>query len=150
MTNARSECVIHAEPEKVYEGLKNITMWTDIFPPCQKARVISWKDGVELVELTALTKGKLFSWTSKRIHNDKELSISFQQMEPAYPLGYMSGIWSVQPYQGQSKVILTHEFEVKWKLFRKFTGFIAKKFFVDANSEREVRGLKEYCERTKE
>lgn len=148
MIYAKSEDVIRAKPEEVYRLLKDITMWPEIFPPCQKAKVLSFENNIEMIELTALTKGKLFSWTSKRVHNDKEMNISFQQTVPTPPLVYMKGTWHVEPEGENTKVILIHEFRLKWNFCEKLLGMIARKFFVDSNSEREIKGLKEFCERS--
>lgn len=149
MFRTKNVITINSQASKVYDAIKNISIWPLIFPPCESVKIESFENNIEIVRITAKTKNKSFSWLSKRIHIDKDNCVEFEQLEPATPLSYMSGAWTVQSIGDCSRVFLTHEFRVKPQVCKFIIGWVAKKFFVEANSKKELRGLKYYCENNK-
>ncbi len=141
-----SKGTIYAEADAVYSVLKNIAIWPDIFPPCQKTRIISSYKDSEIVEITSLTNGKTSSWRSQRVFRDDERKVFFRQLKTAKPLSLMQGIWIVVPHDNCTEVILKHRFNIKPFILHVLIGRIVKKYFVDANSDNEIAGLKRYCE----
>jgi len=147
MIHTISKGFINADADEVYSVLKNIKMWPEIFPPCQNTRIIKKTKAYEVVEITSFTKGKTSSWESQRVFKDENREISFKQLKTAKPLSIMQGIWIVLPKEVGTEVVLKHTFCIKPLILQFFLGRIIKKFFVDANSDNEIAGLKKYCER---
>lgn len=146
MIYAVSKGIIYAEADDVYAVLKNIDIWPEIFPPCLNTKIISSYKVSEIVEITSLTKGKTSSWRSQRVFRNEQRKILFRQIKPAKPLSLMHGIWIVVPHENYTEVVLKHRFNIKPFILHLLIGRIVKRFFVDANSDNEIIGLKKYCE----
>lgn len=147
MYYTESNVIIHADAKEVYNIVKDVCKWPEIFPPCKCVKILKEEDQRIEIELTAITRKKEFSWKSERIYDDKNRTVFFRQFEPAKPLKFMTGKWIVEESNGNSLVKLTHEFDVNVKYFKRLLSFIARVFFIDTNSERELNGLKLYLER---
>lgn len=147
MYETSSQISIKAPLNKVYEAIKDVSKWPEIFPPCQSVNIERESDNELVMKITALTKGKLFSWISIRRADDPNYTVDFQQLKPVSPLVFMSGSWICKAHGDNTHVELIHTFDLKSIRFKRVLSWIAKCFFIDSNSVRELRGLKTYLER---
>ncbi len=149
MYETSSQINIKAPVNKVYGAVKDVSKWPEIFPPCQSVNIESESDNELIMKITALTKGRLFSWLSIRKADDRNYRVNFQQLEPVTPLIYMSGSWNCEVCGDNTRVELIHTFDLKSLRFKRILAWVIKCFFINSNSVRELRGLKTYLERGK-
>jgi len=127
-----------------FEIIRDIKKWPDIFPPCKEVEIYEEKGNKTTFYLTAVTNGIRNRWFSEQEVIEKYQLIRFRQLEPSPPLLFMQGEWHLAQRGTEVKIEMTHEFDVKTVIFfRPILGFIIKKFFVDRNSNIELRALAE-------
>ncbi|WP_054750312.1 type II toxin-antitoxin system RatA family toxin [Ruminiclostridium josui] len=83
MHYTESTIEIKADADEVYEAIKDVSRWPEIFPPCQAAKILKAEKNRIEVEMTAITKNKEFKWKSERVYDDEKKIVTFRQYEPA-------------------------------------------------------------------
>jgi len=104
---------INADIDSVYEMCANVLKWPEYFPPCKKARIISEKENVQVIEITAESNETEFTWQSERKLYPDTYSIDFQQSKPSPLVKYMQGVWQMFKLNKGTLLTLEHAFEVK-------------------------------------
>lgn len=144
-----SEIIIEAAPQMVFESIVNVDIWPKIFKPCQSVTLETVKDGKQKMRISAKTFINTYEWNSIREIDYKRKKVKFKQLKPVFPIIKMSGTWEVRNFEERTKVTLVHDFSIHEKnnsIFHLIEVLI-KKLYVDRNSEKELVGLKDYCER---
>ncbi|BBB90954.1 MAG TPA: SRPBCC family protein [Methylomusa anaerophila] len=104
---------INADLETVYDMCANVLKWPEYFPPCKQAKIISEKDNVQVIEITAQSNETEFTWQSERILYPGSYRIDFRQSRPGPLVKYMQGVWRAIKLNKGVLLTLEHAFEVK-------------------------------------
>jgi aromatase len=115
-----------------------------MFPPTVHAECAEQDLDSELIRIWATANGTARTWTSRRWHDPKRMSIAFRQVRSVPPVGGMGGTWLVEPVSAaECHVRLSHDYSAA-------TGDPADLDWigqaVDRNSESELRALKDRAE----
>jgi hypothetical protein len=111
-------------------------------PAVRSARRIDTGELHEVVEITAEVGKDIRTWRSEREIREDVRMISFRQLEPAYPLREMGGLWSFDPEgPSRTRVVLEHNYTT---VDESFEGTIAAA--IRSNAQRDLNGIKEYLE----
>lgn len=142
-----SKTTIKCKIDQVYFAVKDVTLWPKIFPPCQSVEVLKEDGDTMEMRISALTKGKLYSWSSRRVADNDNKVIYFEQFETVKPLTVMKGKWECIEKGDCTEVHLHHQFNHSFHLLKSIIALVIRVFFVDANSKKELDGLRKYLER---
>ncbi|VTT23656.1 hypothetical protein [Streptococcus gordonii] len=148
MIKTCSEIVINSETSKAFNAIVDVSLWPEMFQPCQEVILNSTSNSEQIMTVKAKSIFKVHSWRSKRLINYSNYVIDFKQLETVYPIVNMLGSWEFKVEGNVTRVKLMHCFSVsvKNKILEKIIEILIKKIYVDRNSQRELRGLKKYCE----
>ena len=107
----RHEITISAPAAQVYEMIADVEKWPEIFPPTVHAECVERDGDAELIQIWATANGTARTWTSRREHDPRRLSIGFRQQRSASPVGGMGGKWVVEPLaESRCHVVLLHDY----------------------------------------
>jgi aromatase len=135
---------VNAPAERVYALIEDVDQWPETFPPTVHAECVERDGDDELIRIWATANGTAKTWTSRRRHDPRRMSIAFRQERSQHPVGGMGGEWIVEPVSDTTcRVRLLHDFfaasddpaDVEW---------IAQA--VDRNSTAELGALKTSAE----
>ncbi len=138
------EVLISAPASRVYKLIEDVSQWPEIFPPTVHAECVDQAEDGEQIRIWATASGTARTWTSRRHHDAKAMSISFRQERSPHPVGGMGGQWIVEPGpESQCRVRLLHDYFAA-------TGDLADLDYigqaVDRNSASELSALKSRAE----
>lgn len=104
---------ISASVDRVYDICANVAKWPEYFPPCKKAEIISERDNLQVIAITAESNETEFSWQSERRLYPDIYRIDFEQSKPSPLVKYMQGRWNMFTLNQGTLLVLEHRFEPK-------------------------------------
>ncbi|MCY7172669.1 SRPBCC family protein [Streptococcus gallolyticus subsp. gallolyticus] len=142
-----SKVFVSAKSDDVLDAVIDANNWPKIFPPCKKVKMECFGDKQRIL-IQAKSFIKTFNWQSEREVDYSSRRVYFKQLTTVFPVKEMKGYWEVTKQVNGVEVILVHEYKI-YGLFGLQSTLLLKLlkyFYVDKNSERELLGLKRYCE----
>lgn len=102
---------VAAPAARVYELIADVGRWPEVFPPTIHAECLDRDGDGELIRIWATANGKAKTWTSRRRHDPRRMSVSFRQERSQHPVGGMGGEWVIEPVsESECRVRLLHDF----------------------------------------
>ena len=93
MIKTCSEIVINSETSKAFNAIVDVSLWPEMFQPCQEVILNSTSNSEQIMTVKAKSIFKVHSWRSKRLINYSNYVIDFKQLETVYPIVNMVGSW---------------------------------------------------------
>lgn len=135
---------IHSPPDRVFEACRNVCKWSQFMPAVKHATFVQESGVHDIVCITAEANNEIWTWRSKRMLNRARLLITFERLDPPWPILSMSGKWLLIPLpHGVVQLQLEHCFLVSTDSPEK------REFLVESikrNATRDLAALREYCE----
>lgn len=105
------EIDVDAPPERVFDLIRAVDAWPQIFPPTVHVEHLARGETDELLRIWATANGAVKSWVSRRELDRAALRVRFRQEVSQHPVASMGGEWVVRPGpDGGSRVTLRHDF----------------------------------------
>ncbi|MCM6778704.1 aromatase/cyclase [Nocardia sp. CDC159] len=134
------EIEIAAPADAVYGLIADVTAWPRIFGPTIHVEYLEKSEGAERIRIWATANGTAKSWTSRRVLDRGERTITFQQEVSAPPVASMSGTWLIEATaDNRSRVRLLHGYRA---VDDDPEGLAWIDQAVDRNSRSELKGLR--------
>ncbi|MDI3422623.1 aromatase/cyclase [Streptomyces luteolus] len=134
--------VVAAPASTLYGLVADVTRWPVVFAPTLHVRHLEQDGHRERFQLWALVNDQVRSWTSRRVLDPGQLTVTFRQEHSVPPIASMSGAWQFAPRpDGGTAVTLIHEFTAHDP---DAAAWITEG--VDRNSDRELAALARVAE----
>ena len=144
-----STVAIKASVERIFDLIRNVREWPQIFPPCRHVEILVDEPAYTKFYLTAVTRGVVNYWLSEQVIVEPQKLIRFRQLEPTWPFSFMEGEWSIAGEDGSVQLTMQHRFELCVNvLLQPLVGFVVKKIFVEKNTDVELRALVKAAEKS--
>lgn len=104
--------VVNKNAKEVFEFLKDMSLWPDIFSKCLSAKVIEKHGNIELVEVEALIGGEVSRWITEREYDEKLKLVKFNLQSLMPLVKKMFGKWIVFPKGDHSLIYVERNFEL--------------------------------------
>lgn len=144
---------IESTLEKAFRICAEVEKWPDIFPPCQKVKVIRQDDHSQLIEITAFAGQKTMTWQSERHLDYGSRTILSCQIKPSVLVKSMQCTWRFDPLREGVLLSLEHQFEIKDEvqglmenIYSKEDAQVFMKKVIHDNTERELWSIKKILE----
>lgn len=105
------EIDVDAPPERVYDLIRAVTTWPQVFPPSVHVEYLEQSGTQERIRIWATANGEVKTWTSRRELDRAGLRVRFRQEVSQHPVAAMGGEWIVRARPGGgAQVLLLHDF----------------------------------------
>ncbi|HHT27552.1 MAG TPA: cyclase [Firmicutes bacterium] len=144
MPYVEAETVVKADPQRVYEVVKNTADYPEFMPAVDKITIESSEPGRQVSVWEAKLKGAAMKWREEDIAYDDELRIHYDLLSG--DLKVFRGDWTCETHPEGTLLKVTCEFEIGIPMFAAMLNPVAK-LVVKENCESMLAGIKEHAEK---
>lgn len=134
---------VRCEREKIYPILKKMEKYPEFMTDLISVDVVEREENTTVSKWVSNVDGRIIKWTEKDIFDDKNMHISYKQIDG--DVKKFEGEWILTPIDNGTEVKLTVDFEFGIPMISGLLNPIAKKK-VRVNSENMLKAIKEKME----
>ncbi len=144
MPYVETKAVIKAEPQKVYDIVKDMAAYPNFMKDLVSVEILERGENYTISHWVSNVDGRKIIWTERDIFYPEEKKITYAQTEG--DLKKMEGAWNIVPQEDGCEVTLAVDFEFGIPMIAGLLNPILKKK-IRENSENMLTSIKEQIEK---
>lgn len=144
MPYIEAEIVVNAEPQRVYEVVKDTANYPEFMSAVDKITIESNEPNRQVSVWEAKLKGAALKWREEDVAYDDELRVHYDLLSG--DLKVFRGDWTCTEHPEGTLLKVTCEFEIGIPMFAAMLNPVAK-LVVRENCESMLQGIKTYVEK---